>query len=491
MSDKNKISMEDRGWSQMSSLLDRELPQEKSKKRSVFWFFVLGVLILASAFAISINDNGLVQESKTTPLIAQQNNVVPSKKSSDIQNSSLKETPAEETQIVNRNQVDESDLQPAENNLSVAPKDQSGSDDSEVMEAIRMKDQQTKREISVVSEKISVPYTSNRTDILNTIESNTTPINIDVTSHNPKQSDGYLTDLKSNEKHIQNPKSSIIRQRVNYNHLPTGIHMVEKEQDFLADLSVVTSVQNGTSSNNQTDNFKNNYVFVSGLAGLNSKGKGFQFGLGRKFGDRNFNFYTEAGYARMGYSSGESNARSVNVEINESEFSVNEVLSEDNKASVLKTIQNNRVNGESIDKLNNVFISAGINKSLSDKFIITGGITYSKFLSIENQELNFVSNNATIQADLDQYNISSNFLFENGEFKKYEFSTRIGFGYQITPRMTLSANYIHGLTDIININNANNSLSDLMTNEPAGELRSSFRSSIFRKNAELRIDYSF
>ncbi len=495
MSDKNKISLEDRGWSQMASVLESELPQEKRKRRPVFWFFILGALIL-SAFALSINGNEPVQESETTPLIAQHNEVAPVNTSNDIQNTSLKNIPIENAPIVNLNQVDKSELQPTRNRLSAIIQDQLVPVILEVHESTQIKDQQTKRTISGASEKSSELYTPNRTENKNTIESSSSPMINDVasvvTNDDTKQLDGYLADLESNKNKIQNSISSSIRQKNKYNHLPGIISMVETEQDFLTDLSLVTADQNSSLSLIKTGNVNKNYVFVSGLAGLNRKGTGYQFGLGRKFGDRDFNFYAEVGYARMDYSIGESNARSVNVEINGNEFSITEVLNEDNNASVLKTIENNRLNDvESIAKISSVYISAGVNKSLSGKFNITGGITYYKFLSIENQELNFVSSNAIFQADLDRYNVSRNYLFESGEFKKYEFLTRIGFGYQITPRMTLSANYIHGLTDLINRNDADNISSDLFNNIPAGESQSFFRSPIHRKNAELRIDYSF
>ena len=63
MSDKNKISLEDRGWDDMSVILDRELPQKKRKRRFLLWSFLAGGLILFVAF--------LMHDSKSAVVSAQ------------------------------------------------------------------------------------------------------------------------------------------------------------------------------------------------------------------------------------------------------------------------------------------------------------------------------------------------------------------------------------------------------------------------------------
>ena len=120
---------------------------------------------------------------------------------------------------------------------------------------------------------------------------------------------------------------------------------------------------------------------------------------------------------------------------------------------------------------------------------ITARMLYVWVLNIENKEISFTSVDGTFQQELDIYNVSRTALFDNGEFRKYEISTALGIGYQVSPRINVSADYRFGLTNMFR----NNSFIESDLSIPNGlelESQQSYKS-IFRNNIELKIEYRF
>ena len=56
MSDNKNIRIQDRGWKEMQSLLDREIPVEKKKRMLLLWF-ILGAITIASLAFLGISES--------------------------------------------------------------------------------------------------------------------------------------------------------------------------------------------------------------------------------------------------------------------------------------------------------------------------------------------------------------------------------------------------------------------------------------------------
>lgn len=504
MSDKNKISLEDRGWEQMSSVLDRELPQGKSKRRAILWFFVTGalVLVLAGFMALLVNSaffltgKQTVKEQKTASLITQDIEVNETQESEAvIQNTTRLNTANRKAIATIAHEASKSEQKLSENNLDTKQINRS------VPPFLKPTDivQPYKRgytEPKNVTDANSINNNNNKA--LSTIKETKEILSgsILIASNDfleiKKQSKIDVHELTAPQNTATELETPRTRNNLAYSKLPQ-VNTIPKTAEMVSSEMLMTDVgqQLSTAKPNGIDKNNNYYVFTGGQVGLNPQnGLGYQVGIGSKFGNRNVNFFVELGFANMSYRN--SNSESIVVEFTPDETNTSSVEFSDLDNTVLQdVVAQNRISENSVlNNINGVFINAGFDKSVLGRLNVHAGLTYSKLLNIENKEISFTSVDGTFQRELDIYNVSKTALFDNGEFRKYEISTALGIGYQVSSRINVSADYRFGLTDMFR----NNSFieSDLSIPNGMGELESqqSYKS-IFRKNIELKIDYSF
>ncbi len=456
MSDKNKILMEDRGWGQMASILDSELPQKKRTKRPVLWFFVASIVLFGGAFLFNKN-NETIEKGDNESFTHETSDI----SQNSVSLSSIDKT-TEVAKIIDTKEL----IKEAKINSTILISIESNSVDNN--ETLIFND--SSHELSKASSSSSSSSSS--------YQDNNTVVFSGVINNNESSFKNTIL-----EESLSNVNQ---RSLLNIEKISIGNKSILSEEKPKFDLNVMNSPQNILVIKPLTKR-NNLYLFAGGNIGLDQNGIGYQLGIGKMFGNKYFDFFVEGGYAHMRYKKNVSIIESVTIDFtpeisaNSMEFDVNE------STSLQNAIEQYQIyNTSLVDNQNYVFLTLGIEKKITKRLMILGGLTYSRFLRIENAEVNFISVDGSFQSSLDQYNISKTSLFDNGDFRKYEFSSKLGIGYQVTSRLNIFANYRIGLTDLIR----NESLVYSDASIPEGLKRNSYKS-IHRKNIELVIGYSF
>lgn len=478
MSDKNKILLEDRGWHQMSTLLDSELPLKKRKKRLFLWILVCGVVVLTIVLIFS-KDKGSVNDLSKTPIA--QVAIAPSQYN-------------DQNALLTKNEI--------------------------CQDVNTLK---TKRELSSKSFEKTLPKVSaeSAAKISKSLAKNNTVISYGSIVINKHTSDNNILEMVT----LVQPESEELKMSfLNFpyvipaageskigvlNHLSQQIEGEEKSTEnargIESSLQMLPETKNVLYSYirkrivipakiTSIDEFKTEippktnsyYAFTGGNIGINQEGLGYQIGVGKRLSNEDFAFFFEAGYANMNYENERSSYDSIVVDFTP-EISFPNIEFDVNESSVLQNaIEQSQIrNSSTISSHNYLFLTAGLEKNISNKFIVMGGLTYARFLKVKNPTVNFTSSDGSFQSSLDQYNMAETDLFDNGDLRKYEFSGSLGLCYRLSQRVFAAAHYRIGLTNLIR----NISSRDLTSsNESTGKFS---YGAFFKNNIGVRISYNF
>jgi hypothetical protein len=228
------------------------------------------------------------------------------------------------------------------------------------------------------------------------------------------------------------------------------------------------------------------YAFTGGNIGINQGGLGYQIGVGKRLSNEDFAFFFEAGYANMNYVNERYSLDSIVVDFTP-EISFPNIEFDVNESSVLQNaIEQSQIkNSSTISSHNYLFLTAGLEKNISNKLIVMGGLTYTRFLKVENPIVNFTSSDGSFQSSLDQYNIAETDLFDNGDLRKYEFSGSLGLGYRLSQRVSATVHCRIGLTNLIR------NIISMDVTVPTGSTSNFTYGAFFKNNIEVRINYNF
>ncbi|MFT6337568.1 MAG: hypothetical protein ACJATI_004332 [Halioglobus sp.] len=481
MSDKNKMSLKDRGWSQMASVLDRELPQKKSERKPILWLFIT-VGILAFGFSLFINKKSRPLEKATDTIFAQKDSIKEQSNKLVIASIDTSSTDQSTALDINNNMGSAENGVIASNEIGL----------SIVQEVIQEKQNDDSNIRSINIDKKQVQKEMLQADSNNGIVISQTlnpTISIEkvtvVVPTNDRESS--LIDIKLEELSIKElGRKQFTLERIPILSMLLIAKQRSKKDDFIAlEIGETESITKPLLGEN------NYYVFAGSRLGLNQNGLGYQIGAGKRFGTGGFRFFAEGGFVYMNYQNEISDSRNIDLDFTP-EISITTDLNEFdvNESTILKNaLEQAQLNSFSlISNLNNIFLTVGIDKKITSKFNISGGFTYTRFLKLENAGVNFISSDEVFQPSLDEYNISRTSLFESEVFKKYELSTSLRLSYRLSPRFTISADYRLGLTDLIR--NKFLSLSNEINTNASFNLYEYYRS-IIRKDVGLRLEYNF
>lgn len=485
MSDKNKISLEDRGWDDMSVILDRELPQKKRKRRFLLWSFLAGGLILFAAFLMHDSKSAVVSaQGEIASLAVEPSNESETKVSHGktlIQRKALtiddenSEVTTEVSQSVSSVNTIPNSVKKYSNNLN----------SNQYIEQ-RVKDD--------VQYNTSSTLTPNLLPVQNTIDKKSNIKSIQNLIEEDKSITKILTKSLDNTESPRNEEQKHEEQRLtfSYAHLPiidSGLNFGEKHKLDPGFLNVV--VENNAINPIRMGRASRSYLYAGGLLALNPNGHGYELGIGRKFVTRNINFFLEAGFSKINYRDEASSSNLILVDLVPDQNSTATDFSEVYKPIIESAVEENQTSLYNLlSKVNSVQITAGIEKSLFQNLNVSAGLSYARLIGIENQEVNYRSTTGLFQNELNNYNVSKSDIYNSGDIRKNELSAKFGIGYKLSKRFNLSLNYSLGLTNLLSVNNLemDNLGLEAGLQDPS---RESLPSSFYRRSCQFRVSYNF
>lgn len=502
MSDNKNIPLVDRGWSQMSSVLDVEMPVKKKKRRAIVWFFLSGAAAALVFFLFYSNGQSMVQPELKTPNMAESIIFEDLSQNVDIvqvaQNNVDNEYPQKENiQLTIDHGQKKNDLvqnpnstliqktiikHPAtQSNLSSYNNDLGTKANEIINEELLVEPENQINNVDRPSSKISIIDSAKEAEIEEAISGGNPKANILI------ETNANLHERSTSEKNTQRNKveflSKLLLNSTSY------LQMGNNRLNFpsMIDRFVIPDA-------NENKNLSNhNYVFAGGIYDRIPSGLGYQLGLGRSASIGGFDLFAELSYSNVSYNNQEGESEMVSFNLDEhssgSDFStvkIEEIL------DLKNGINNSRLaNNTLITHLDYISLRLGVEKSIYKSFYLNGGISYARFLSIKNKGLSFSSNLGELNNDLQGFNVSNTDLYDNEEFSKYEISASLGLGYNLSSRISLSGKFRYGITNLYNNNNKGQGGADADLPMIESNLQGGSVYTLNRSGIEMNLKYNF
>ena len=466
MSDNLNKSIQDKGWTEMSALLDKEMPQEKKKRRAILWFYflgaaVLGLVVFATVLAPGnymkrniVQDKAPISENIHEDKILNKDEMIVNEEEKVVEGSDSEQQ--EPIGIDERNEAEEAKVNlgstPIETNQNIntpgkilTPNPETNSEnivEEEKLIAVANQDELTKNNISEVNE-----------DVIGD-----SAIVEEVIIASEDQAEGERNLVKSLLTPVQslpiNDRNMFSLTRTSNMIIPpVVIQPLKKEYTFSP------------------------YAMATGLYQSKLGALGYGWGIGLDYGNNDFSLYTEMAYIRSNYRGEDSNDSRIyddaSFEVLGDQgafptFSASNIAVElDNFSTVTK-------------RTNELRFDFGMRKTIFRNYSLVGGIAYSRITTIENEEFDISLDEVTMENDLDHvYSINKAALQDAGVFNRYDIIPHVGLEWNITKNLFLGADYNYGLINLIS--------------ETSLENFSSSREdeSIYRRNGALKLRYTF
>lgn len=473
MSDNKRIPIQDRGWSEMHALLDRELPQEKKRRRLLPWFVFGGsafaILLVVALFFhhqnkdktnINANAESTLKDDLSSMDIVQN---IPNEadlgksKYHDIDNGSLElksnsERKDQKTTTTNTLKIEEG----KKNDLAINP----------VLE----NKNKTIDNLNEFSSSVDHSALSQSQFIGITNEENEGNLDLEGKSVIPVKSEVDLLLLEAGSLDNRENMAGLLLEPVN---ALSGVIPFVTQQEELWKFQNDKKVEVVANKKSLLP-----YLFAAAnyQSGISRSGYGFGVGLEHQLND--FGVYIEAGYSNASFNSGEiANDFGPNGSIEEIEDT--EVF--DNGLEVTPEGFALNVNNFStiLSEISEVNFNIGVRKAISSNVHFDLGVAYTKLLNARNKSLAF---NFELQNEFNQYNtinVNSSELYNTGAYSTYDIVPHIGLEYKLLRNVCFNLNYNYGLKNLI-ANTDLERLNSLAVNE-----------SIYRRNIEAKLRYQF
>jgi hypothetical protein len=482
MSVNKNILMQDRGWSEMQSSLDRELPVEKKKRRLLPWF-ILGAMTIGILTFFGISGNLNLNQD---PNIITTNQTINNKSNPTLGKNELSENATQiniEKEGNNfgneENNVKSSDVETVQAKAKEAIKEGNGPvktlSESSVLinkeENIILLDKEYEHKLSN-HEKAELTNFEN--EIINNpvIDSNTKVLKrrLEII-HESKQAQSITPKLKG-----QSPIDQPSEKRV---FLPSVVERpsaipflnIHKEEIDSIGLKPIAIANHKTSLSP--------YLFTAGNYQSKINGLGYVIGAGIDYKFKHTAIYVEVGYSSTKFDNGDvavdfSPSGEV-IEVDDGEVEVAGPVTDPPEFDL--DINNfSKITAS----LNEIRFNLGLRKSISKKMNVNFGIAYSRLLNVTNKSLaiNFAPAGSVFN-ELEPYNLRASALYKKGAYANFDVSPHIGIEYNFLPNAYLGLNYNYGLKNLI-ANTELDKLSSLAKNE-----------TIYKRNVEAKFRYSF
>ncbi len=444
MSDNKNISIQDRGWNEMRSILDKELPEKEKKRRFGFWF-VLGsaafvALVLASMFFFT----GIEKRTGVGELALEDDKP-------EITDSHL------DVKTVEERKNTELPLATVEN----YKKEEVKEDVSQLDHPSEFASENDENNIQNHSKNITNPLDYNVSNL--TID-NSQKSNLAVPIAEVKKELATVNKTTGNEFIIKKDPVEVNKKESKYGILPSNKKILELEENSLERI-LLTPISRLPRSNSPLLNFERErgekrivliasksrkafapYLFAN--TNYQSKSSGYGIGAGLNYGDQDFEFYLETAYLKSSFNK-ESSGDRLNIVADQ----------ESNPAGELSFTEFSPASGYvlSISKFSTLTTSTsemkfdfGIRKKLFKNFKIDLGLSFARLLKASNNSrLSVIKESSDGSNELSTYGINRTEFYNLGAYSKSDIIPHIGVEYNITPNVVLGFNYNHGLNNLI------------------------------------------
>lgn len=477
MSDKRNINIQDRGWNDMRSVLDKEMPEKERKRRFGFWFYLGASVILIAFFIGVLNMPAISSKSKTAMLQneaiqnsdnanaikpeSSESEAVESSKLSNLHEESLQKS----NSLNNKEDVDQSLTEFNKKPIGNIGIPSNAKNTKKQLELNAILDNKTILEPS--TEKSSLVPFAIRSEAQSDLQLEK-EVDLNPEKHIEEDTkvnkEGDLDILMLKERSILNP---IIR-------LP----YISPKLDIPADKSI--DLNNPiVAQNNQYRLIP--YVVAAGNYQSNINGLGYGFGAGLSYGSNDFQIYVESGYYKSKFDSGalaENFAADQDITLFEVESQYHGVLAEGNSPSYDLRVNNFSQLTRSTSEIK---IDLGIRKKIFKGFSLDVGLAYSKLLGASNKSLEIAYKDSSDFPEGTQgyTGVSSSELYNGGAYSSYDIVPHIGVEYSMLSNLHLGVNYNHGLINLIS-NTELDRISSISANE-----------TIYRRNISAKLRFEF
>ncbi len=487
MLDKKNTSIQDRGWNDMHSILDKELPVKQKNRKRGLWFLFGSAAIVTSGLVALLAFPGLNEGS----------NIVDMAEANDSEKFTLSngkakvdresEIAADDNSITEFNDQNDLNKSTLLNNIP--------NEEFDEYDNIRIIDQSShtknfKKEIPLDSD-IKFIKTKNSSKLIEKTIVQNQPHELlavsEISSYNPfsetstEQSEtsniitgAELINVLENNTLERNKVTPIFRLPL---HLPSLPNTEKLEIERIKPI-ISTKSRNSFSP----------YLFASANYQTEFNGFGYGMGAGLNYGNTDLEVYFESSYLKSRY-----NKR---VTLDDKSIPIADVIEEiENSGNTIGFNTPNGVNFLTFSELttgtDELRLGLGIRKKVSKKLKMDIGVTYSKLLKASNKSLNININPTANMPEGSAYNIGSTELFDSGVYAEYDIVPHLGIEYALSSEIFCNLHFNYGIKNLI----ADKDLDE------SSDLRYVIRSSstsglsvsdkIYRRSIGIKIRYEF
>lgn len=463
--------MIDKGWAQMSTTLDRELPVEQSRK-PILWVWMLGALLLVSGaiYLYSGNDNSPVDEVANSSMVdigtvGDRNTDILSRNAGK-NNDDLEVMPSEQDQANNTEERKSSatELQSgqisSQSNITVNNQDQYAQNHGRKpmkIHQLKKTNIQDGEEVAPDPQSKAVPREAqHKTVASQPVGLHNSPGALHEDTRASTQ-ELLVTELDALEVGVTDVVADL-KENINQSTQRESASLAAIE---LYQSTVVSSLQDAGVhiSNDQMEPLPMGVLPVKNKGGLmspfvmarmtrdiNPKGLGYELGGGVTFGRARMRPYMQAVFGRSTMSD-RSSEEIVNLDL-DGTFSgigaTNEFLEE------LERIQlETPVGADAVYQLSYLTLEAGAHAMLNRRISLHLGAAYNRYLTVVNRSVTYASDNSDLQSAIFDYASQTEDVNSDAEFSKNEISFNLGLGYQIGRNVYAGLIYRRGINRLI------------------------------------------
>jgi len=482
--------LEDRGWQQMNSVLDKEMPEKK--RRAIFWWIGIPMLILLGMYFMTI-----VVVDETEDL---SNEIEPIQKKTIASLSTVKnigsQTPSDiNTRQKNDSEIDEKTLikkNITENNNT---KHKTGINDSKVLK--ELKNRQTKND--PLTQRQSVQKNLEKETAQVSVQLSNTKYLYPTVSKNIRSQttndNSPILDVESDTVYEQDLKNDNSTEKINTDQKKTAINVQEIILPFaplvVPKIEVLTKV-NASMKMPLAPTVKkwNFYALLNGGTELKvNRNINYGIGAGARMEMGKWALFADASYSRQNFEGPAFSAIAVevtpNVQNNVGEEFIGFQTIEDDNGNVVAVFNIETGQNVSINRLDEIEGRLGVRYAFAKDFYGSSYFSVHKPVLIRNNEVNYNASQEVYQSNVNSFNISSELL--DGRFPSLYYGFGFGLYYDISSRFGLGVDYSFSLNRNLN----DTDVTDRYFATPDGDLQNSRFSVLNKKMIGARAYYNF
>lgn len=481
MSDKNINSIQDRGWNEMHSILDKELPKKKKRRKFGLWFlfggaamftlFLIGLFIVAewdtNSAKSDLNTKNDIDHKGSTSIVTSNYSTSPELKKTDTN-----DQPSVNKKSDQVNTPHESSKSVLKENRTIQFRDQISTqnkmvEDSAIKTNIDLEKPAAKNIIYI--DEMNKTQMSERTlrheeDLI-------------IAARMPS-----VSELEINATHKKSPligpiENTILKGDLLEDRFLVPLFKMPRPNAVLLKHNEILDVEIQPMVIRKSQKSLSPYLFAHANHQISSNGLGYGLGAGLNYGTEDLEFYAESGFYRSSWNNGiGTQEQSFGPTSSPEEIESNENFSLDGSTE----FDINVLNFSNLTtSTNEIRIGVGMRKLLFSKLKLDMGISYSRLISATNKSFEFqVEEGAALDIE-NSVSISSKELYNSSAYSTYDIVPQIGIAYSISHHIDIGFNLNIGLINLIS-DTENGRLNNLSSEDAT-----------FRRDVSLKVRYQF